>query len=114
MKNLRAVGLLNPMRDKWQEPGGRRDDTCGHGLFRSWKVEVCKKKMKKKNAYKAAAVQIVLLIFVFYNWKPVFGHKLLGFSMWRGSGGLKGLILWQMGKHNHTCTYSHTPRRVSI
>ena len=42
MKNRRAVGLLSPMRDKnWrQEPGGRRDDTCDHGLSRSWKVEV--------------------------------------------------------------------------
>ena len=36
------------MRDKnlRQEPGGRRDDTCDHGLSRSWKVEVCKKKKK--------------------------------------------------------------------
>ena len=42
MKNRRAVGVLNPMRDEnWrQEPGGRRDDTCNHGLSRSWKVEV--------------------------------------------------------------------------
>ena len=42
MKNRRAVGLLNPMRNLRQEPGGIRDDTCDHGLFRSWKVEVCK------------------------------------------------------------------------
>ena len=43
MKNRRAVGLLNPMRVKnWsQEPGGRRDDICDHGLSRSGKVEVC-------------------------------------------------------------------------
>ena len=34
MKNRRAMGLLNPMRDKngRQEPGRRRDDTCYHGL----------------------------------------------------------------------------------
>ena len=41
-----AVGLLEPyVRDKnsRQEPGGRRDDTCDHGLSRSWKVEVCNK-----------------------------------------------------------------------
>ena len=49
MKNRRAVGLLNPMRDKnrRQELGGRRDDTCDHGLSRSWKVDVCLKKKKK-------------------------------------------------------------------
>ena len=34
------------MRDEKlrQEPGGRRDDTCDHGLSRSWKVEVSVKK----------------------------------------------------------------------
>ena len=37
------------MRDKsWrQEPGGRRDDTCDHGLSRGWKVEVCEEKKEK-------------------------------------------------------------------
>ena len=50
MKNRRAAGLLNPMRDKngRQEPGGRRDDTCDHGLSsRSWKVNVCEEEKKK-------------------------------------------------------------------
>ena len=39
------------MRDKScrQEPG-RRDDTCDHGLSRSWKAKVCKKK-KKTSVY---------------------------------------------------------------
>ena len=47
MKN-RAVGLLNPMRDEnsRRQPGGR-DDTCDHGLSRSWKVDVCEEKKKK-------------------------------------------------------------------
>ena len=34
-ENRRAVGMLNPMRDKKNEStcgGGRRDDTCDHGL----------------------------------------------------------------------------------
>ena len=55
MKNRRAVGLLNPMRDKnlSREPGGRRDDTRDHGLSRSWKVEVSSKKKKKKEAPQA-------------------------------------------------------------
>ena len=49
MNNRRAVGLqglLSPMRDKnWRQvPGGRGDDTCDHGLSRSWKVEVWGKK----------------------------------------------------------------------
>ena len=37
------------MRDKnWrEEPGGRRDDTCDHGLSRSWKVDVCGEKKTK-------------------------------------------------------------------
>ena len=37
------------MRDKsWrQEPGGRRNDTCDHGLSRSWKVEVWEKEKEK-------------------------------------------------------------------
>ena len=50
MKNRRAVGLLNPMRDKngRQEPGGKRDDTCDHGLSRSWKVKALEKKEKKE------------------------------------------------------------------
>ena len=40
MKNRRAVGLLNPMRDKnRRQESGRRDDICDHGLSRSWKVE---------------------------------------------------------------------------
>ena len=49
MKNRRAVALLNPMRDKnrRQELGGRKDDTCDHGLSRSWEVNVCEKKKKK-------------------------------------------------------------------
>ena len=36
LKNRRAVGDKNSR----QEPGGRRDDTCDHGLSRSWKIEV--------------------------------------------------------------------------
>ena len=38
------------MRDKnWnQEPGGSRDDTCEHGLSRSWKVKVWEKEEEKK------------------------------------------------------------------
>ena len=35
MKNRRAMGLLNPMRDEKIEGkngGGRRDDTCDHGM----------------------------------------------------------------------------------
>ena len=37
------------MRDKdWrQEPGGR-DDTCDHGLSKSWKVDINMKKTEKK------------------------------------------------------------------
>ena len=44
MKNRRAVGLLNPMRDKklkartGEEKG--RHLTCDHGLSESWKVKV--------------------------------------------------------------------------
>ena len=33
---------------------GRRDDICDHGLSRSWKVKVCKKKRKKKAPSKAS------------------------------------------------------------
>ena len=35
-ENRRAVGMLHPMRDKnlGHVPGGRRDDTCDHGLSR--------------------------------------------------------------------------------
>ena len=32
------------MRDKRQEPGGRRDGTYDHGSSRSWKVECEKQK----------------------------------------------------------------------
>ena len=44
------MGLLNPMRDKHlrQEPRGKRDDTCDHGLSRNWKVKVWGVKRKKK------------------------------------------------------------------
>ena len=47
------------MRDKNQrkEPGGRRDDTCDHGLSRrSWKVDVCGKRRKKKKTRSIAAL----------------------------------------------------------
>ena len=49
MRNRRAVGLLNPIRDKKTKArtGGRRDGTYVHGLSRSWKVEVCKLLLKK-------------------------------------------------------------------
>ena len=52
MKIRRAVGLLNPMRGKnrRQGPGGKRDDTCDHGLSRSWKVDVKKKKKNEERA----------------------------------------------------------------
>ena len=43
-------GIAEPyMRDKTEakEQGGRRDDTCDHGLSRSWIVDVCEKKIKK-------------------------------------------------------------------
>ena len=35
-ENRRAVGMLKPMRDKNKgtHRGGRRDDTCDHGLSR--------------------------------------------------------------------------------
>ena len=39
------------MRDKKMKAktgGEGRDDTCDHGLSRSWEVNVCKKKKKKK------------------------------------------------------------------
>ena len=49
MKNRREVGLLNPMRDKnWkQEPWGRKDNHCDHGLSRTCKVEVCEKEKEE-------------------------------------------------------------------
>ena len=52
-KNRRAVGWLNPMRDKNRKlkartGGERRDDTCDHGLSSSWKVKVWWKKNKEK------------------------------------------------------------------
>ena len=52
------MGLLNPRRDKnrRQEPGGRRDDTCDHRLSRSWKVDVCEKE-KRKRAIMEAIMQ---------------------------------------------------------
>ena len=54
MENRRAVGLLNPVgKNKLKaRTGGRRDDTCDHGLSRSWKVNVCEK--KKRGMVKAA------------------------------------------------------------
>ena len=50
MKNRRAVGVLNPMRNKngRQEPGGRRDDTCDHGFVQKLEVEACAKEKGKK------------------------------------------------------------------
>ena len=44
MKNRRGVGLLNPVRCKKvkvRTGGGEGDDTCDHGLSRSWKVDEC-------------------------------------------------------------------------
>ena len=56
-ENRRAVGMLNPMRYKKEGhvPGGKREDTCDHGLSRrfvqgitsyefDWKVKVMIKK----------------------------------------------------------------------
>ena len=48
MKYRRAVGLLNLVREKIEGKNrGERDDTCDHGLSRSWNVEVCKKTTDK-------------------------------------------------------------------
>ena len=61
MKNRRrAVGLLNPIRDTnlRQEPGGRRDDTCDHGLSRSWKVEACETKKTQSSGPSIAPVGV--------------------------------------------------------
>ena len=48
-ESRRAVEMLSPMRDNsWRNvPGGRRDDTWVHSLFRSWKGTVRPKKKKK-------------------------------------------------------------------
>ena len=61
MKNRRALGLLNPMRDKngRQEPGGR-DDTCDHVLSRSWKVEVREEKKEKKKSVQAVVSSSIM------------------------------------------------------
>ena len=70
MKNRRAVGLLNLMRDKnWrQEPGGRRDDTCDRGLSRSWKVDVCENKKKIDGLLYASSILFyVLAYFILYQ-----------------------------------------------
>ena len=73
--------MLNPMRDKsWRHvPGGRRDDTCDHGLSRrslrvnktsyelSWKVKVI------KNIY---TPEFILLILLLCPYLDTLGHKL--------------------------------------
>ena len=44
-----SSGIAEPLRAKKTEGknrGGKRDDTCDHGLLFSWKVEVCKKWME--------------------------------------------------------------------
>ena len=37
--------------------GGGRDDTCDHGLSRSWKVEVCQKKKEKQKKQRGTQVR---------------------------------------------------------
>ena len=45
IKNRRAVGLLNPMRDKIEGKNrGEETTPVTHGLSRSWKVEVGEEK----------------------------------------------------------------------
>ena len=42
-KNRRALGMLNPLRDKSEGtyiPDGERDDACGHRLSRTWKANM--------------------------------------------------------------------------
>ena len=68
------------MRDKnWrQEPGERRDDTCGHGLSRrSWKVKVWEKKacdhrvrLSRRHRHRTA-----LVLFDVDGWKDQFSMK---------------------------------------
>lgn len=46
-ESRRAVGILKCLRDKKERThlGGRMDDTCFHGLSRSWKINL---KYRKK------------------------------------------------------------------
>ena len=72
-KNQRAVELLNPMRDKnWRkEPRGRRDDTCDHGLSRSWKVDVCEEKKRRSIFSAGRGCDKRLIFFTALNGVPV-------------------------------------------
>ena len=49
MKTQRSVGAepYAPKNINAITGGGGRDDTCDHGLSRSWKVEACQKKREK-------------------------------------------------------------------
>ena len=62
------MGLLNPMHDNnWgQEPGRGRDDTCDHGLSRSWKVDVCEKKSVRVGCNSKCSVNQYLELAVSY------------------------------------------------
>ena len=63
---------------KRQEPGGRKDDTCDHGLSRSWTVKVCEKKKKKAVA-----------VFLFQHGDDMAKHRnfLLMVGHYRNGGG---------------------------
>ena len=83
MKNRRAVGLLNPIRDKkWrQQPGGRRNDTCDHALSRSWKVDLCEKKEYAHGRYSAYQVILEPGIGQFREFEPppsAYSYKFVG------------------------------------
>ena len=57
------------MRDKKMKArtGGRRDDTCDHGLLsRSWKVEVCEKKRVGYFRHPFYFVVFCCLVFIFF------------------------------------------------
>ena len=41
--------------------GGERNDTCDHGLPRSWKVDVCEKNTKVSGATADSGILIILL-----------------------------------------------------
>ena len=68
MENRRTGGVLNPVRNKnrRQEPGGKRDDTCAHGLSRSWEVEAFFLKQDECRSYTINTTIIVISVSACY------------------------------------------------
>ena len=100
------------MRDKngRQKPGGRRDDTCNHGLSRSWKVNVTKKKIDEHIHVDMAGSDRLLRLL----WNLSLTHSFLPLVLRRGRGAVVDALFSELCPCNRAAAAERMHRAGSF